>query len=422
MIYRKFLLLFALIGLVACQDNSKKLNRRITLWRKDKIPYGTFYAFENLHLLFPDAKIRINKSSPVDFFYGRNDFFSEQMQSSNGRKLYVVIAQQVMPDAREINALMNFVANGNILFISSFRLGDSLLAKLGLRTNGKIFYSHDSLGLNIYNPSTYDSLNFNYPGNGADNALGQMDSAYTTILGHDERGFANFVKFGYKGGGAVFIHFAPLAFSNFFLLHKHNKDYYDNVFSYIPLSVDDIAWDDYFRYPAKTNFSALQYIFYNESLRWAFWLTILLFFVVYFIESKRRQRMIPSRPVAANSTLDFVKTVGRLYYQRRDNGNLAAKIGAHFLEYVRSHYNLSTAALDEEFVNRLAYKSGFDKTELQGLVNNLTVFQDHVYISDDLLMEFNDKIESFYKQNEYGRKHFSAKDGSGRFAGSGEQA
>src|SRR5207344_1934333 len=105
-----------------------------------------------------------------------------------------------------------------------------------------------------------------------------------------------------KGGGAIYIHFAPLAFSNFFLLHKYNKEYFDNVFSYMPLSVNDIAWDDYFRYPVKTNFSALQYIFYNESLRWAFWLTILLFFIVYFVESKRRQRMIPSRQVVANSS------------------------------------------------------------------------------------------------------------------------
>ena len=130
--------------------------------------------------------------------------------------------------------------------------------------------------------------------------------------------------------------------------------------------------------------------------------------------------MIPSRQKAENSTLDFVKTVGRLYYQRRDNGNLAAKMGAHFLDHVRSRYNLSTALLDENFVNRLGYKSGFDKADLQDLVNDLNALQDHVYISDESLMEFNNKIEAFYKQNEYGRKNVSAKDGSRSTAGRSE--
>ena len=52
-----------------------------------------------------------------------------------------------------------------------------------------------------------------------------MDSTITTILGKDEYGRANFVKLDYEGGGSLYLHLAPLAFSNFFLLHKENKAY-----------------------------------------------------------------------------------------------------------------------------------------------------------------------------------------------------
>jgi hypothetical protein len=383
----------------SCQDYSKRLNRRVTLWRKDKIPYGTYYTFENLQYIFPKANIRINKNSPADFFYGKSLFSDEDHEYRNGRKLYIIISPSVIPDDREINALMNFVANGNILFISSFHIGDSLISNLGLKLNNKFTLHQDSLELSVYSPYSYDSLTFRYPGFNYDDAVGNMDTTYTTILGRDKHGDADFVKFGYKGGGAIYVHFAPLALSNFFLLHKDNKAYYDNVFSYITPSAKEVIWDDYFRYPSKSHFSALQYIFSNESLRWAFWLTLLLFGIVYVIESKRRQKMIPSKMPIANTTLDFVKTIGRLYYQRRDNGNLAAKMGQHFLEHVRNRYNLSTSLLDEQFVDRLAYKSGYSKAELREIVDNIAIFQDYVYVSDDSLMDFNNKIEAFYKHH-----------------------
>jgi hypothetical protein len=390
-----------MLGLVplifSCQDNTKRLNRRITLWRKDKIPYGTYYTFENLHHVFPKAVININKKSPAEFLYDREEFNNEDHGKRKSRKVYIIIAKNVVPDDKEMNALMNFVGNGNILFISAFHIGDSLLSNLGLRLNDKFNLRPDSLELSLYNAYSYDSLPFVYPGYNYDDAVANMDSAYTSILGRDRLGDANFVKFGYKGGGAVFVHFAPLALSNFFLLHKENKAYFDNVFSYMTPNATEVIWDDYYRYP-PSGFSAFQYIFSNESLRWAFWLTILLFGIVYVIESKRRQKMIPSKPALANTTLDFVKTIGRLYYQRRDNGNLAAKMGQHFLDHVRNRYNLSTAVLDDKFVDRLAYKSGYEKEELAEIVENIAVYQNHVYVSDDSLVDFNNKIEAFYKQ------------------------
>ena len=381
----------------SCQDSTKKLNRRITLWRKDKIPYGTYYTFESLPYIFPEARISINKNSPVDFFYGGSGIYNEDHEGHKSRKLYLIISRTVVPDEKEINALMNFVANGNILFVSSFHIGDSLLSNLGLKLNEKFPFHPDSLELSVYNPYSFDSIPFSYPGYNYDDAIRDMDSNYTTILGRDGRGDANFVKFGYKGGGAIFVHFAPLALSNFFLLHKENRSYYDNVFSYITPGVNEVIWDDYYRYPARSNFSAFQYIFSNESLRWAFWLTILLFGIVYLIESKRRQRMIPSKPPVTNSTLDFVKTIGRLYYQQKDNGNLAAKMGQHFLGYVRHRYSLPTSVLDNNFLEKLAYKSGYDKDDLGKIVEKIAYYQKHVYVTDDSLMDFNNKIEAFYK-------------------------
>ena len=385
------------LAMVSCNGVGKKLNRRVTLWRKDKIPYGAYYAYENMKYVFPNAEITINKNSPESFGFSN---YHDETVSHKRRKAYIIISPQVMPDKAEINALMNFVGEGNQVFISSFHIGDSLLAFLKLSAIEYRFYDPDmdSLRVSITHPLTYDSLSFAYPGLAFDNFANSMDSQYTTILGKDNFGRADFVKFGYKGGGAIYLHFAPMAFTNFFLLHKNNKAYYDNVFSYLPASVSEVIWDDYFRYSSRSNFSALQYIFSNKSLRWAFWLVVLLFLIIYLFESKRRQRPIPVVEPPRNSSLDFVKTIGRLYYQQKDNSNLVSKMVTHFLDHVRTKYNLATSVLDDEFANRLSYKSGFNREALKDLLYDIKTSQDNAFLDDDALLALNKKIEAFYKQ------------------------
>jgi hypothetical protein len=231
-----------------------------------------------------------------------------------------------------------------------------------------------------------------------------MDTSITNILGKDANGKANFVKFTYEGGGAVYLHLAPLAFSNFFLLHKDNKKYYDLAMSSMPDSVDVVWWDDYYRRHTYGNqnghsgFSKLSVFLKNDVLMWAFWLTVTLFSVIYLFESKRKQRIVPILKGLKNSSLDFVKTVGQLYYQRKDNKNLAAKMAAHFLVHVRTRYNLQTSQLDDQFETLLAFKSGADKQSINNIIQYIRVIDVQYEVSDEELLSFNENIEKFYKQ------------------------
>lgn len=393
---KKWLIILPVLMLVlsACSENSKKASRRITLWRKDKIPYGTLFAFDNLYHLFPNSTISINKSSPSAF------------PDVEEKKAYIIISSAMDPDGSEVNAIMNFVGKGNHVFISAFQFGDSLLHALEIKkgTAGDFYQERDSLRVSVYHPLNWDSLSFAYPGFAYDNWVSSLDSQYTTILGRDSKGRPDFVKFGYKGGGSLMLHFAPMAFTNYFLLHKDNRAYYEQVISHIPPSVKEVMWDDYFRYERRKDFSALQYILGNQSLRWAFWLLLLLFLLIYVFGSKRKQRMIPRIEGLRNNSLDFVKTIGRLYYQRRDNQNLALKMVAHFQDHVRTRYNLSMivsadpASPDSRFVDRLSYKTGIPKEFLQDLVEEMRKLPGRAYVTDEALLAFNGKLEEFYSK------------------------
>ena len=377
-----------MIVLASC---GARLNKRITLWRNDKIPYGTYYAYNNLQHLFRNSTIETNDKSP-EAFYG--------YQSSAA---YIIVGYSVRPDEAELKAILNHAISGNHVFISAMDIGENLLDSFKLKvseTYPDVY--HDSLTVRVFDPTSDDSLSFSYPGARLDNYFTRMDSSVTNILGRNENGYANFVKFTYQNGGTVMIHLAPGALTNFFLLHKQNKKYYDLVFSPIPDTVDQVIWDDYYRhhmngndYGKKSTFSKLGTFLANDVLRWAFWLTIALFGIIYIFESKRKQRVIPSIKKLNNTSLDFVKTIGRLYYQRKDNKNLAQKISTHFLGYIRTTYNMSTSQLNDDFVNRLAFKSGYSAALVNDVLSEIKKIDDAYDVSDEELIAFSDKIDKF---------------------------
>jgi hypothetical protein len=386
--YQRKWLPLLLLMLASCHSDPP--SRRVTVWRQSKAPYGTYVAYNGLAHLFPDAEVTINRKSPTELMH------------AVAKKAYIVITPRMDPDGAEVNAILNFAGAGNHVFISSFSFSDTLLHALNIMPaySHNHFYPGDSLRLSVYNPVSFDSLSFAYPGYAYDDWARSIDSQYTTILGRDAKGRPDFVKFNYKGGGTVYLHFAPLAFSNFFLLHKNNKAYYDNVFSYIPSSVKEVIWDDYFRYDRSKDgdFSAFRYIFSSQPLRWAFWLLLLLFGLIYFFESKRKQRMVPVLSGLRNNSLDFVKTIGRLYYQRRDNHDLATKMAAHFQDHIRTRYNIPVTIPDPAFVDRLAFRTGIAREKLQGLVEDIQQLPERQELTDEELMAFHRQLEEFYKQ------------------------
>ena len=73
-------------------------------------------------------------------------------------------------------------------------------------------------------------------------------------------------------------------------------------------------------------------------------------------------------------------------------------MSAHFLGHVRTKYNLQTSFLDQEFTDRLSYKSGYNKESVSNIIEHIRSIQQQQLISDENLIAFNKEIEQFYKQ------------------------
>src|SRR6516164_4662501 len=93
---------FALVTLLSCNGQKGSTpSQRVSFWRKDKQPYGTYIAYESLPHLFPNSEITVN----------RNDIAS--LSQKEGKKAMIFIGFEAKSSPSEINALLNFVGNGN---------------------------------------------------------------------------------------------------------------------------------------------------------------------------------------------------------------------------------------------------------------------------------------------------------------------
>ena len=201
----------------------------------------------------------------------------------------------------------------------------------------------------------------------------------------------NYIKLNF-GKGQFLLHTMPEAFSNYYLL-KNNDQYAANVLSYI--DADKIYWDEHLKTGRKVVTSPMRFILEQEPLTWAYYVLIggLLIFVLF--KGKREQRIVTVVEPLKNTSVEFTKTIGDLYFQHKDYSNIIAKKISYFMESIRSKYFLNTNDITEDFIKKLALKSGntFEKT--QQLMQFIKHLKEKSVHSEADLLELNKKIEAF---------------------------
>jgi hypothetical protein len=402
----------ALIALfITGTGRKKKLDERITFRKKDKIPYGTWVAFQALPQFFPSAAVYVSRKEP-----GAWDAVSED---SSGQ-LLIAITPRWMADEYEMDRLLSFVENGNDVFISTRYISSEAEEALGCHVyDGSLYMMlgqnntilnrlRDSMELSLKKPPFTDAGRYQYPGKNFSSSFTRINDATTNELGFNDVGSVNFIHLK-AGRGNFYLHLAPLAFSNYFLLHKNNMEYFENVFSVIHPGIKKILWDEYYlkkrdegQRAKKKSWLKVLLNAQNEKgdypFRWAIWVLLLLLVVYVLLEMRRKQRYIPVIAKPRNDSLDFVKTIGRLYHERGDHKNLCRKMSAYFLEYIRSRYKLPTGTLDEHFINSLQFKAGVPESEVREIVSFIKYAEDAPVITPAELTGFHRMLEKFYRE------------------------
>lgn len=217
------------------------------------------------------------------------------------------------------------------------------------------------------------------------------------------------------GAGYFYFHTNPIFFSNKYLVDSVGFEYASFVFSHSKNST--LYWDrESIQYPQASNQnkrrrpsvsaqSPLEYIFSQAPLRWSWFLFIALSATYVLLGAKRRQRAIPVLESNRNTSLEFIETIGRLYFQTQDHKGILKKQMHLFLAHLRQRYNLVTRTLDEQLIKRVSTRSNIDQSIIRDIFNAYeklkpTLHQPYSKISAEQLNSFYLLIERFHKEVE----------------------
>jgi len=368
-------------------------DERVTLRPDDKIPYGLSATKALLPVFFNNSSFFEDVKPPG---YWDHISFSESNQA------LLMISPQFYADSYELNELLKFVKGGNYVFISAQSFSSEAENFFHLNTVDNIqFYgdTEDSLTVRVMNPPFAETKQFSYPGRSLSNHILSVDEDRTAVLGRNGRGMMNLIRMN-AGDGAFFIQTAPLAFSNYFVLHRDNSRYLQSCLSAIPSGVDKVVLNDYYRRKQRTEVKKqgiLSVLMRYRSFRYGLITAAAVLVLFLLMQMRRRQRMIPVHQKPKNDSLDFVKTMGRLYHDRRDHGNLARKMSIYFLEHVRTRYKVNTQYLDQAFIETLGYKSGYPVEKLGAIVSYISQLNLLSSVSEGELSAFHRLLEEFYQ-------------------------
>jgi hypothetical protein len=377
------------VGIIIIDANKKvPIDWRPSYSLREKIPFGLYVFDQESKSLFNPQKIKKFGETPYEFFDQYYDV-DDSTYSVSGTFLHIDNSCTI--DNSSVDELLYFVSHGNNAFLSATSFPEKLADSLHFETA----QSNSFLDSIQFKTERYHTTNQFYFNKGINDAyFYEIDSTRTTVLGtqSNSKGITqtNFVRIPYKNG-AFYLHLQPVAFTNYYLL-KENAQYTQEVLGYIAPN-ETIYWNVNQYENQNLSESPLRYILSKPALRWAWYLSLisLLFFMIF--NAKRRQRIIPIKEPLKNTTVDFTKTIGNLYYQEKDHQNIAEKKIVFLLEKIRNEYYIDTFNLDETFINRLHQKTGNDKTVIENVVQLIKKIRNQSQTTEKELINFNELLE-----------------------------
>lgn len=353
-----------LIGILFVDANRPKpINWTPTYALNDKIPFGLFVFGQEAENLFSKQKITKINNSPYEYFYDKYDY-DDSTYTVKGDILY--INEDFTIDNSSVDELFYYASRGNDVFISSTFFSKSLKDTLGFDIETSNIFM-DSFALNVSNKNL-NPKDYYYSKGVSTKYFSKIDTTNTVVLGHQsstKENLTNFIKIPYKTGN-FYLHTQPIVFTNYYMLKDKNHEYIEQISSY--LKQDKIYWFAKSYNDSQLNQSPMRYILSQPSLKWAWYIALISILIFIVFNAKRKQRVIPIIEPLRNTTIDFTKTIGNLYYQEGNHKNIIDKKIIYFLEKIRNEYLIDTTELNESFINRFQHKSGHKKEDIAALV------------------------------------------------------
>ena len=396
-------------------------------WREhyradSKDPFGTYVIRQLLGSYFPGEDLVMITDSLATALPVLADDTDLLTDTAN----YVFIGEAMYMSETDVDQLLDFVAEGNRAFIACRTIPYDLMFYVYTECDSMWWDGYKSLAdtaarfsfvhqqLKTAEPSGFV---FRKQGETLPYEWQYIDSAYIcdapygiTPLGWMNDTLLNFASINY-GGGVFYLHTAPVAFTNIQLRQEAGLDYAGRIFSH--LAKGPVYWDEHSRIslpmgrvlnnrsrpngryiPEK---SPLQFILEQPPLAWAWYLILATGLLYMVFRARRRQRVVPVLEPNSNTSLEFISTIGRLYFLQNNHRQLAMQQSKLFFNHIRERYQVQPK--DADWKTRLAAKSGIGMQLIEEIAGKDERIRNASIIQDETLIDFHQAIEKFYQQS-----------------------
>lgn len=375
--------LLLLFYIVAQMNRPSEVDWSETLSNKDKIPFGTYILYNRAKDIFP-------KSTIVPY---REAIYSVIAEDSIKQSSYIMICPGMQPSKSDYRQLIKYVKDGNDVFIASGFFGDIFEKELKIKTQRFLSITNKGSYVNFLNPNLNPKKHYEI-GKGAGNTFfSGFDTLKAVALGENASHKINFIKYNI-GKGTLYLFTDPRFLTNYSLLKTGGAEYAAALLSHIK-ATKKIVWDEYYTQGPVVEGSLMEVFLRNPVLQWAYYISIFTMLIFVLFEMKRRQRIIPVIEPLKNTSLEFVTVVGQVYYEKRDNADIAHKKIRYFFAQLRDRYRIKSHKPDEEMVNVLTAKLNMDKVFLNEMMGYLDFISIQEKVSDQELIKLNQYIEQF---------------------------
>ncbi|MGY3793663.1 DUF4350 domain-containing protein [Aquimarina sp. 433] len=387
---RNILILFGLAFLtiiIVEVTRPKPINWNSSYISSDKIPFGCYIAFEELKTYNGQSEVNLINKNPYDFL--SNSSYEEN-------SAYLFINSGINLDKRSYEKLIEFVRSGNKVFLAGTSFGKVFKDSLNIETNTDYQLTEEEIKPNFFSNTFKNSDSVKFKKKIYKTVFQSFDTLKTKALGYYKNDLEpldqiNFIEIS-EGKGKLYLNTLPEAFSNYYML-TDNAHYTAALISF--LETDTFYWDDYIKSGRKVIESPMRFVLNQIPLSWAYYLLILGVLIFILFRGKREQRIIPVIKPLENTSIEFTKTIGDLYFQHKDYSNIIAQKITYFLEKIRSKFYIDTNKLDNDFIHRLAVKSNKSEDETKELIDYINSLRNRTLHNEGDVVELNKKIEEF---------------------------
>jgi hypothetical protein len=355
----------------------------------------------------------LEKSSSQKFNVVKQDLLSSIGNSKPEHSTYIYIGDIAYLGKDEIENLIGFAEKGGKVWISAEWVPDTLLAILGgSETSLQIEqFNRTSVKVKTHHPID-SSFEFKWTSRSFNKKPGSFEWCF--ITGGKEntqvipRGSINealnYIELN-RGKGKLYLHTSPILFSNYVLNKESGFVYLNTVFRGIEL--EHVYYDISARNPKEENedkhinrASPLAYILSQKSLRWAWYILLIMAVLFFAFYTKRKQRVMPVLAVKSNFGLRFIETLSALHLKQENYKGMSELKMNLFLQFLKQKLRINLADIEQEQYDRISIKSGVSIQQIQLLFERYKQIQNSDEVSAEMFIELNRLINGFKKLQE----------------------